>query len=313
VLTKFWEGLGGKLGEQWSAALVAPAAIFWAGGLGLWILDKGWSDSGRRIVDWFAGLSGAEQGLVAVGALLALAGSAIVVDLLTLPVVRLLEGYWPTGFHWLRRRLTDRRSAKVLAKETELQALAAKLAKEGLTADEQTRFVQLDVDLRRIPTAPEQRLPTRLGNVLRSAETWPRAKYGLDPVVAWPRLWLVLDDDVKKELVEARQRLDQAVATFIWGVLLVVWLFLSWLAFPAALAVCAFGYWWAVRAAEVFADLVEAVYDVFRPNLYTKLRLPAPERPADEAAFGEQVTAYLWRGEASDLRFEPPATPDEIR
>ena len=92
MTAKLFEALGGKLGERWLLVLISPAAVFWAGGFGAWVLADGWDDSGGRIADWFDGLSGAEQAIVAIGALLAVAGSAVVVGQLALPVLRLLEG-----------------------------------------------------------------------------------------------------------------------------------------------------------------------------------------------------------------------------
>lgn len=50
MLTKFWEGIAGKLAEGWAAAAVTPAFAFWAGGVGLWL----WSDQARltRFENW---------------------------------------------------------------------------------------------------------------------------------------------------------------------------------------------------------------------------------------------------------------------
>jgi hypothetical protein len=75
--------------------------------------------------------------------------------------------------------------------------------------------------------------------MLRGGETWSREKYGLNAVICFPRLWLVLDDDVKAELSEARRQLDQTVEVFIFGVLLIVWTFLTPLAVLAAAVVAA--------------------------------------------------------------------------
>jgi len=94
-MTKFWEALGGKLAESWIIALVAPAAVFWAAGFGAWVFDKGWDRSGKRLADWFTVLTATEQGLLAVGGLLGLAGLAAVFSTLVPVALRLLEGYWP--------------------------------------------------------------------------------------------------------------------------------------------------------------------------------------------------------------------------
>src|SRR5215831_17736992 len=233
MMTKFWEALGGKLGEKWAASLLAPAAVFWAGGFGAWVLDAGWDDSGKRIVDWFDGRTGAEQAIVAVGALLALAGSAVVVSQLTLPVLRLLEGYWPWPFSLLRPWVGKPRANWLRRERRIFDRLAAKSEKQ-ITEEEKRRYVTADVRLRRAPPQQDDWMPTKLGNTLRSGETWPYEKYGLDAIVCWPRLWLVLSDGVKTELVEARKQLDLAVTVLIWGLLLGVWSVLTWWALLAA-------------------------------------------------------------------------------
>lgn len=297
MMTKFFETLGGKLAERSSAALFAPTVLFWAGGLTAWVIDEGsWGASGQRILDWFDALSGAEQMLLAIGALLVLAASGVVVDQVTLPVLRALEGYWPPGLGWLRQWLTAFQSWRLNPAEAKLQHLEARRRDAGLSASEHAEFTSLDIFLRRAPAEPAARMPTRLGNVLRAGETWPRDKYGLDASICWPRLWLALSEDVKGELAEERRHLDRAVVVFIWGGLLLVWVFLTWWALLAAGAVCAFAYWWAVRRAEAFADLVEATFDLYRGKLYDALRLPKPGKPSEEPASGKAVTAFLWRG-----------------
>jgi len=38
--TKFIDTIGGKLAEQWIAALLTPAFCFWAGGITAWLLNN---------------------------------------------------------------------------------------------------------------------------------------------------------------------------------------------------------------------------------------------------------------------------------
>lgn len=304
-MTKFWEGLGGKLGELAAAALLAPAAIFWAGGFAAWVLARGWDNSGERIADWFKDLSGVEQVLVAVGGLLVLTGSAVVVAQLTLPFLRLLEGYWPWPLSLAAPFAGEPRAWWLRRQRARFDELAGK-PEEDLSAAEREQYIVADVRLRRAPPQPADWMPTRLGNILRAGETWPHEKYGLDAVVCWPRLWLVLEDGVKTELVEARRQLDLAVTVLLWGLLLAAWVVLTWWALLAAAVIVAFAYWWAVRVAEVYADLVEAVYDDFRPGLYDALRVEPPKNSTEEFDRGEELTRYLWRGDAGrELEFAP--------
>ena len=295
----FWESVSGKLAERLTAELLAPATLFWAAGLGAWILDEGWNDSAGRVVRWFSGLSGVEQVLISAGALGALVVSAAIGEHVAPTVLRLLEGYWPRGLRRLRDAATAARSRRIERAESALVKLEAKRRRSGLTPGETLEFSRLDSKLRRVPAAPDLRMPTRLGDVLRAGETWPRQKYGLDAVVCWPRLWLLLPEQVRTDLAEARKELDHSVAIAMWGVLIVVWTPLTWWALPAAAVVASFAYARSLRAAEVFADLVEAAFDDFRDSLYTHVGLAVPAAREGERRAGEFLTAYLWRGEAS--------------
>jgi hypothetical protein len=106
------------------------------------------------------------------------------------------------------------------------------------TADQLAAFARLD-QRRRRPNVASHYLPTRIGNILRAAETWPADKYGLDAVVVWPRLWLLLPDISRQELLAARAALDSAVAAVIWGLLFCVFTIWTPFAIPAGLAVAA--------------------------------------------------------------------------
>jgi hypothetical protein len=53
---------------------------------------------------------------------------------------------------------------------------------------------------------------------------------------------------------------------------------------------------WVPSRAEVYADLVEAAFDLYRGALYVQLRWPQPDNPRDERAKGRRLTTYLMRG-----------------
>jgi len=75
----------------------------------------------------------------------------------------------------------------------------------------------------------------------------------------------------------------------------------------ATLAIAAAAIAWLVPSrAEVFADLVEGAYDLYRSSLYQQLRWPLPANPADEHRIGQELTRYLVRG--SDKPY-PEYTP----
>jgi hypothetical protein len=172
---------------------------------------------------------------------------------------------------------------------------------QGLTVSEKEELVRLDWWLIYTPRQLDQLMPTHLGNRLRSAELRPYTKYGLDAVICWPRLWLLLPDAVKKDLQEARAELNTAARVWLWSLLFLVWTCWAWWAAPVGIISAIFAYYyWALDAARTYGELTEAAFDLYRHLLYQSLRWHLPADPKEEHRVGLQLTEYLWRG--PDLR-----------
>ncbi|MCZ4587712.1 hypothetical protein O4328_29160 [Rhodococcus opacus] len=166
-----------------------------------------------------------------------------------------------------------------------------------MTANDRAVWARLERRRRHRPILDSELLPTRVGNILRAAETRPYHRYGLDAVAIWPRLWLVLPEAARQELANARTSLDASVATAIWGIGFIALTPWAWWAFPVGITATATAVvGWTPARAEVFADLVEAAYDLYRSALYQQLRWPLPDTPATEKHIGTELTRYLVRG-----------------
>ena len=119
-------------------------------------------------------------------------------------------------------------------------------------------------------------MPTRAGNILRAAETRPRDRYGLETVLCWPRLWLVLPDDARQEVISARSALYLAVQAWLAGIVFCVWVFWAWWAVPLGLAVAIGVYYLRILgASETYGDLIGSCYDVHRSKLYEACAFPS--------------------------------------
>ncbi|MET7424247.1 hypothetical protein [Dactylosporangium sp. NPDC005555] len=277
--------VGNRLAEQLVPRLLTPAFAFWAGGLlALWTPARG-----HRWSERIGALSGVEQVALLAAAVSLIAGSAVVAELLTLPVLRLLEGYGPltrAPRRFQRRRYEDA--------DAQLQALSGR-AFRGEPVDP-LRLAAAEQRLHDFPGV-DRIMPTRLGNILRAAEDRPAERYGLDPVICWPHLWLALDKDVQLELTEARRSLDDAARLWLWFLLFSAWTWTAWWAPLVSVAGCVVTYHAAMLGrARAYGQLLQAAFDLHRHLIYAALRWPVPESPDRERAGGEAVTTYLWRG-----------------
>lgn len=292
---KFWEGLSGEAGKDWLSKLQTPAFAFWATGLLLLLWQLYGYCAPEKVEDWIKGAPAAELAVLAVAVLILVAVSGWVVDTLTLSLLRLLEGYWPAWLSFpLTLRIERHRDLYRHFKEKR-DALLVRQDRRDLNWVESLQLAYFEERVREFPDAPEI-MGTRLGNILRAAEARPRLKYGLDGVICWSRLWLLLSDDVRQELSSARASLDDAARLWLWGLLMLVWAYWQWWIALVALTWMAICYRTMLAAARVYGDLLEAVYDVKRGDLYEALSWPRPANAAAERQEGQKVTDYLWSG-----------------
>jgi len=291
--TKLLEGFGGKLVDQWAANLLTPAFVFWLGGLLAWGDRYGWAD----LVTVINNLDEPLQIAVLIVTLLAVIASGFVIQRFDRAVLRFSEGYWHPVLKHLRRWFLKRQQAQFDRLDAQWQSRVIQQEKSGLSAEEMEELASLEEQLRQFPSARDRLMPTRLGNLLRAAESRPYEKYGLDAIVCWARLWLLLPDEVKKELQAARADLNTAARLWLWGMLFLLWVVLGvWWVVPVGLLVAWFAYGWMLEAATIYGDLLESAFDLHRMALYEALHFPTPAHPGEERAMGQALTAYLWRG-----------------
>lgn len=295
MTTAFWQSLSRRLADRW-LTVAAPAAVFWLGGLLCWVYGRGGLPAVQRIAKWLDTQQAATQIFVIALVLLAVGASTVLMNRLTHPALRLMEGYWPAVLAPVRHRLAGRFARQVRAADTSMQQVAALIMADTASTAQREEFVRSAQVLRFSPGEGRHQ-PTAVGNILRTAETRPADKYGLDAVALWPHLWLLIPEDSRKELVAARAALDAAVGIGGWGLLFLLFTPWAWWAAPAGLAAVALStYAWVPQRARVFATLVEAVFDLHRNTLYRQVRWPLPSSPERERREGRRLTTYLVHG-----------------
>jgi hypothetical protein len=296
MLTQFWEAIGNKFADRWAAASM-PALVFWIGGLLAWVRSRGGFSALRPAANWLGQQPVPTQIAVILLTLLGVAATAMVLQRLTTPAQRTLEGYWPRIFDWFRNRLIGRMTSRTYSDQARWGALAPRVADGTADRRDLLLYSRLDQRLRRVPSNPAAYQPTKVGNYLRAAQTRPYDKYGLDANTIWPRLLLVLPDATRREFESARQSLEASVGAFMYSLAFLV--FTPWTPYviPVGLSIAfvTYFFWIPVRAAVV-ADLLETVFDLHRYALYEQLRWPLPRNPLEEHDSGLRLTAYLARG-----------------
>ncbi|MEM9450350.1 MAG: hypothetical protein AAGA75_17685 [Cyanobacteria bacterium P01_E01_bin.6] len=291
------------MAEQWVANLLTPAVVFWLGGLAACIYRFGWTP----LKTWMLQQPQSFQVGLLMVSFIGIATSAAIAQRGDRVMLRCLEGYWPRWLNPLRRARIERylnQWEQTLHRWAELYGKG----EEALTPEELNEYAQLDWLILHSPSKKNQFMPTRLGNLLRASEYRSKERYGLDAIVCWPRLWLLLPDNTRNDLQEARAALNTAIRICLWSLLFLVWTPLAWWAPLLALPAAWLSYRMALNTAAVYADLLEATFDVHRNLLYQSLRIKPPKNPVHESEDGKKLTQYLWREPDSSMPdfYDPP-------
>jgi hypothetical protein len=249
-----------------------------------------------EVVDLWDDQSSLVQTLLVIGSVAAVLVLANVVANGTLAITRLFEGYaapaswfadWGRNYHhW--------RAGKILRDNPEL-------------------FEQrYPVHPRKLQSANVA--PTRLGNLLRSAESYPQDRYGVDAVRVWPRLYHVLPEGLRASMGEARASMEfLLVIAFLAGLytafsttfLLIVagpppWFVGSLL---GGTGVSLIAYWAALTPAAIYGDHIRAAFDLHRLKLLQSIQMPVPATLDEERRIWDHAIAFLDGGHPHGWRY----------
>jgi len=264
----------------------------------VWAGAPGWTGRpGRRIRFTTAWATAFHLSLgEVVLAALAVALLAVVLQPLQLALIGIAQGSWPACLGRARARARQKNRRDRLA-------AAARLPQgPGLTDGAIQQAGAAGYQLRRrYPAAHHLLRPTALGNVLAAMDDRAGRTYGLDAVIAWPRLYPVLGEHVRALVDDRRDTLDAAVRmtatmapTALIALALLAWSgwWMTLALLPLAIAVLA--YHAAVQAALAYAEAVHVAFDLHRADLLTALRMNLPARQETEKTLNEHW-CDLWR------------------
>jgi hypothetical protein len=173
-------------------------------------------------------------------------------------------------------------------------------------------------------------LPTRLGNVLRSFETYPFRQYNIAGVTLWPRLRARIDKDYAAALDDAKTPLDFVInISFLSGFLSLAILVIG-LLYPIPLASRRIGIMWGV---EIFAfaflsyfsyllainqtrewgNMFKGAFDLYRCDLLKQLGYKQiPATMAEERALWGGIFRQMKYGDPPGARLADYATVNTV-
>jgi ABC-type multidrug transport system fused ATPase/permease subunit len=155
----------------------------------------------------------------------------------------------------------------------------------------------------------EKVMPTRLGNILKSAEVYPTVRYKADGVLIWSRLYHVLPEALVSSIANAKANLDMMLVVsvlggafaFVGGVLAFIWY--DWsvflLCFWGGQLIAWLGYEGAVRNALPFTQIIKTVFDLHRITLIKQLNVAPPKSYRAERSLWEELSKLWVRGAPS--------------
>ncbi|MEU0666710.1 hypothetical protein ABZ508_13200 [Streptomyces lavendulocolor] len=313
-MNAFLAELGKKLAERWVSLLVVPGALFVA------LAATGSALGHRHALDRRL-LGRAVEELAthydrrpvsAVLLFVAVLAAAAVVGLLARALGTVVERAWLiSGPAWLTGRLVRRRQDRwtiAASRAAAGRAAAAEQAPAGRAAAAEqaasgraAAAEQAAAD--RAALAEERNAialtrPARatwIGDRLRGVGVRVHAQYGLDFPFAWPRLWTLLPEACRNDLIAAREALACAATQSGWGLLYLCLGLVWWPAAAAGAALMLLGWRRGREAAANLADLTEATVDLYAADLALLLGVDLPSGHVTPAV-GRQLSERFRKG-----------------
>jgi len=312
-------GAASRVGPYFSVVSLVPAALLTTAVSALmiarpWTGSPTWSAVGHAVTH-------VEALPLVAGALLTVL-LALVLHPLQFAMVQLLEGYWgpsPVALWAAGARIRHHQDIAIGLSGTEASvAERAKMPADGTLPDVLARWTQSEALRARAsyPEAPEDVMPTALGNVLRRYEESSGRPYGLNILGVAPQLAMVAPKEHLAHLQDQRTQLDLATRLCISSGLLTViasvllapsgwWLLLTLIPYAMTMAF----YRGACTVAHEYGTAMHLLMDLNREALYQRLRLPPVADLQSERERNVALGAVLGQRVAGQLHFEtsPPA------
>jgi len=180
-------------------------------------------------------------------------------------------------------------------------------------------------------------LPTRLGNIIRSFEYYPKREYGIDSIEIWPRLIAAIPTDFAVSIDDAKTAFDFMMNCSALSGALAAALMFAGLINPASLASSGALAFWAIKIlafwllaycfyrlsiprADAWGSMVKSSFDLYRRKLLEQLGYKySIEARKEERKLWEEVSRQMIFGDplakATPLDYTqaPPASLPSVQ
>ncbi len=175
----------------------------------------------------------------------------------------------------------------------------------------------------RFPNDRDIILPTELGNVFRSFETYPQRQYGISSVTIWPKLVAAIDKEYAGSIDDMKTTFDFMLNSSLLSALLAVALLVTGLFFPSTLSdlhwvpwlfeILGFGmlsallYKVAIGRATAYGALVKGAFDLYRNKLLEQLGYKREFTDHEtEKLFWTRLSRWFFYGDTTPNTTVPP-------
>jgi uncharacterized repeat protein (TIGR01451 family) len=275
----------------------------------------------------FAEILSAKDGWrIVVFSLLALALSALLL-IVNIPILRFYEGYtWRDS--WIGRRRTKYYQNQLEDARAKVAGLLWLISDMRKLDKKDRRIDELKVRRRRLaylvtnqfPKTLASVLPTRLGNVIRSFESYPTQQYGMSSILLWPRLTAKVDKDYMASVENAKSSFDFMMNTSLLSAALAVAVLTSglltpsrtatllsagaWIAETGAFALLSYlAYLGSIGRAAAWGAQVKGAFDLYRWDLLEQLGYDdVPQTKAEERKLWDNISRQMIYGDQPNGR-----------
>lgn len=230
---------------------------------------------------------------------------------------KILEGYGRLNPFQIFKFIEKNRYSALERNIVELETKYKKLRELKNQQEVENSFLKLLIELaelkqKKVICFPDDEtwlLPTAFGNTMRAFEVYSRIMYGLDAIPGWERLLTVIPKDYRASIDDAKAQTDFWINMWFLSLLLALEHILILLltqryilggVFPVAILSALFAAYRARIAATEWGHYIKASFDVFLPELYTKLGFPHPlNRTEERSNLIRFSQAIIYRDELS--------------